>query len=962
MKKRKLLGVVALSLTLGLTSCSEPSSSTPITTTEEKADLYVNIQSSTLSVVAGEMLALNADSTNGATLSWASSKTEVATVDTNGVVTAVAAGVTSITVTASLDGETATDTVSVVVTDPTATVLTVTLGNVPTLIVGESFTATAVTSIPGATLTWASTNEAVATVDNGVITAVGAGAGSITVTAVAGGQSATAVTSFRVESAPVEEVVELEVSIPSLPTLEAGEQYAINPTANKAGATFAYTSLNTAIATVDANGVITAVAAGVAEIEVTATLGDETATSRVTLVVRNSSSVRIEAAFTGNKVVFADDPDLNYTRVEGRVVKGDGQNDYSQRLVYTTEDTDLIELDENTGHIIGVWQGQANVKITSTDNPEVSTWIVVTIRFRNQNAADWIHFNTEDAHLYVGDKLSVNDRITFDEDNDGLTGFTADHIALLKERLTWTLEGNDGYLEETANGEYTAVKATPATPLPAARTDIADLVATVTIHVYDEIGGYFFRTGDEDLTQIEGVALNIKDSSGTITAGTTDVSINLLNGHPTDTAAAVDYVTFVDTTTYAEGQTPLFTIANANGTKDAAGYATTQLTAARTGTGTLTAFLDFDGDGKLSEEAYDKPVTLPSGHVVTSDVILDDISVQVDTIAFEATQIVALGDNIQYALDEANVVDITTNQSFGLIFDWNYEYDDAEAYINNVASNYDIALATGHEDDGVVTIGEPAPSGYVNIYALKAGTTELLVTYAPKTADGKEDTNNPYYGLTTTVEVNVVATRTISVPAAQNGKTLSAGETFKLTPTMTGTSLLSAEEKALTYTVAKESEGIVSVDGTGLVTALAEGTATITVTGTSAAAATPATVTVNVEDLSIFSQDGTERLSRDITLTEGKSLSFLVKDITGKNVKVTAAGDNESVLEKVTFAQDPETLVCTLNAVAAFSQNPHTVTLTLVVEEEGTDTQADATPSTITLTITVNAAAGVAGE
>lgn len=961
MKKRKLLGVVALSLTLGLTSCSEPSSSTPITTTEEKADLYVNIQSSTLSVVAGEMLALNADSTNGATLSWASSNTEVATVDTNGVVTAVAAGVTSITVTASLDGETATDTVSVVVTDPTATVLTVTLGNVPTLIVGETFTATAVTSIPGATLTWASTNDAVATVDNGVITAVGAGAGSITVTAVAGGQSATAVTSFRVESAPVDEVVELEVSIPSLPTLEAGEQYAINPTANKTGATFAYTSLNTAIATVDANGVITAVAAGVAELEVTATLGDETATSRATLVVRNSSSVRIEAAFTGNKVVWADDPDLNYTRVEGHVVKGDGQNDYSQRLVYTTEDTDLIELDENTGHIIGVWQGQANVKITSTDNPEVSTWIVVTIRFRNQNAADWIHFNTEDAHLYVGDELSVNDRITFDEDNDGVNGFTADHIALLKERLTWTLEGNEGYLEETANGEYTAIAATPVTPLPAARTDIADLVATVTIHVYDEIGGYFFRTGDEDLTQIEGVALNIKDSSGTITAGTTDVSINLLNGNPIDTAAAVDYVTFVDTTTYAEGDTPLFTINNATDRVEE-GYATTGLTAARTGTGTLTAFLDFDGDGKLSDEAYATPVTLPSGHVVTSDVILDDISVQVDTIAFEATQIVALGDNIQYALDEANVVDITTNQSFGLIFDWNYEYDDAEAYINNVASNYEIALATGHEDDGVVTIGEPAPSGYVNIYALKAGTTELLVTYAPKTAEGKDDVDNPYYGLTTTVEVNVVETRTISVPAAQDGKTLSAGETLQLTPSMTGTSLLSAEEKALTYTVAKESEGIVSVDATGLVTALAEGTATITVTGTSAAAATPATVTVNVEDLSIFSKDGTERLSRDITLTEGESLSFLVKDITGKNVKVTATGDNESVLQKVTFAQDPETLVCTLNAVDAFTQNPHTVTLTLVVEEEGTDTQADTTPSTITLTITVNAAAEGAGE
>ena len=128
-------------------------------------------------------------------VTWKSSDTKVATVD-NGLVTAVAEGTATITVTTADGGKTAT--CEVTVTQPAKTPVTsVTLDKTSlTLDVGGSFTLTATVKPDNATnkaVKWSSSNENVATVDqNGNVKAVGAGTATITAAASDGsGKTAT---------------------------------------------------------------------------------------------------------------------------------------------------------------------------------------------------------------------------------------------------------------------------------------------------------------------------------------------------------------------------------------------------------------------------------------------------------------------------------------------------------------------------------------------------------------------------------------------------------------------------------------------------------------------------------------------------------------------------------------------------------------------------------------------------
>ena len=129
-------------------------------------------------------------------MTWESSAPGVATVDTNGKVTAVAEGTATITVTTT-DGNFE-DTCTVTVTQPAETPVTsVTLDKTSlTLDVGGSDTLTATVEPANATdkaVTWSTSNENVATVDqNGNVKAVGAGTATITAAASDGsGKTAT---------------------------------------------------------------------------------------------------------------------------------------------------------------------------------------------------------------------------------------------------------------------------------------------------------------------------------------------------------------------------------------------------------------------------------------------------------------------------------------------------------------------------------------------------------------------------------------------------------------------------------------------------------------------------------------------------------------------------------------------------------------------------------------------------
>ena len=147
-------------------------------------------------------------------ITWSSNNTEVATV-VDGVVTALAEGSATITVTTVDGGLTATCEVTVV--DPTIYVTGVTLDQtVLTLIVPETATLVATVTPEDATdksVVWTSNNDAVATVVDGVVTAIAQGSATITVTTVDGGFNASCVVSVEVASG-VANVYVLDVNAP----------------------------------------------------------------------------------------------------------------------------------------------------------------------------------------------------------------------------------------------------------------------------------------------------------------------------------------------------------------------------------------------------------------------------------------------------------------------------------------------------------------------------------------------------------------------------------------------------------------------------------------------------------------------------------------------------------------------------------------------------------------------------
>ncbi len=212
-------------------------------------------------------------------VTWTSSDTTVATVDANGKVTAVKNGTATITATTEDGTKTATCAVTV-----TTSVTGVTLNKTTlTIAVGNNETLTATISPATASnknVTWTSSDATVATVDaSGKVTGVKNGTATITVTTEDGAKTATcAVTVITSVTGVTLNKTTLSLEPTGVETLTA----TVSPD-NATNKNVTWTSSNTGIATVDANGKVTAVAVGTATITVTTADGSKTASCTVTI-------------------------------------------------------------------------------------------------------------------------------------------------------------------------------------------------------------------------------------------------------------------------------------------------------------------------------------------------------------------------------------------------------------------------------------------------------------------------------------------------------------------------------------------------------------------------------------------------------------------------------------------------------------------------------------------------------
>ena len=225
-------------------------------------------------------------------VSWDSDDTSVATVDGDGNVIAVAVGTATITVTTDDGGFTAT--CEVTVTAATVDVTGVSLDYTDwSMLVGDDFQLTATVEPNDATnqdVTWESDDTSVATVDSdGHVTAVGPGTAIITVTTDDGAfTDSCEVTVIRDLTGVVVSPKTLDITIGGTALLTATVQP--SDASNKH---VSWESSDPTIATVDQNGMVTALKLGT--VTITATAGDgqftDTATVRVVPVVHTGGSV-----------------------------------------------------------------------------------------------------------------------------------------------------------------------------------------------------------------------------------------------------------------------------------------------------------------------------------------------------------------------------------------------------------------------------------------------------------------------------------------------------------------------------------------------------------------------------------------------------------------------------------------------------------------------------------------------
>lgn len=213
---------------------------------------------------------------------------------------------------------------------PVVPVTSVTLSQTAvTLDVGGSVTLTATVAPSNATdntVTWSSSNASVASVSNGVVKAVGEGSANIT--ASAGGKSATC--KVTVSAVPVPATgISLDKTEATLYVSETLTLVATITPANSTERSIVWTSDNASVATVDAKGVVTAIAPGTCVI--TAQVGSFSAKCAITCL---KGGIPEGALPPDNEIWYTTSNGTKLNRVNNQGTNTLKSNDYDKARGY----------------------------------------------------------------------------------------------------------------------------------------------------------------------------------------------------------------------------------------------------------------------------------------------------------------------------------------------------------------------------------------------------------------------------------------------------------------------------------------------------------------------------------------------------------------------------------------------------------------------------------------------------
>ena len=391
---------------------------------------------------------------------WSSSDKWVASVNENGLVTAYSVGEATITATTT-DGSDLSASCKVTVVPTLAE--TITLDKIEISLEATETATLIVTVLPELTtdksVEWSSSNESVATIDaNGLVTAIAVGEAIITATTTDGSDLSA---SCKVTVVPtLAETITLDKAEISLEATETATLIAtVLPelTTNKS---VTWTSSNEAVVTVDANGVVTAIALGEAVIAATTTDGTNLlATCKVTVVptlaetiTLDKTEISLEATETATLVAIVL-PELTTDK----------------SVKWTSSDETVAVVDEN-GEVTAVAVGEATITATTVDDSNLSATCKVTVV----------------PTLAVSIELDQTEASVEEKSDLQLTATILPEHATNKE-VAWS--SSDKWVATVDNTGLVTMYSAGEVIITATTTDGTNLSATCRINVYSGIDG-----------------------------------------------------------------------------------------------------------------------------------------------------------------------------------------------------------------------------------------------------------------------------------------------------------------------------------------------------------------------------------------------------------------------------------------------------------------------------------------
>lgn len=363
-------GVAKGTATITATTTDGSNKSGSITVTVKKAVTGVSLNKTSLTLDEGKTETLTAtvspSDASVTTVSWSSSNTSIATVNSSGVVTAKSKGTCTITATSTDDSnKKATCSVTVL---RRVTGMYVSSNNVNVDVGGT--TAITVHTIPSdasnTSFTISSADSTIATMNSsGTISGLKKGQTTITVTSVDGGYSQTITVNV------IQRVTSISVS-PKTKTIDEGETYSLSVTvlpedANNKNYSFSVGS--SSIASVSTQNVVTGISKGTTTITVTS--ADNSSIKDITsvTVIRRVSSMYISKTQTSIDVGKTE-------KISAHVVPETANN---TNFTWSTSNSSVATIDSD-GTIHAISRGTATISATSEDGGYVASCVVTTIQ------------------------------------------------------------------------------------------------------------------------------------------------------------------------------------------------------------------------------------------------------------------------------------------------------------------------------------------------------------------------------------------------------------------------------------------------------------------------------------------------------------------------------------------------------------------------------------------------------